>query len=344
MSAENVLRLDRRSFLRVGVTAAGGLVVGYYVGDRPAAAAPGPFRPNGYVRIDPDGSVTLWAKNPDMGQGVKTSLPMMIAEELDVDWDRVRVEQAELNQAWYGGQGAGGSDGTPSDGPLGQRAGAIARALLVAAAAQQWGVEPAQCETAHGVVHHRASGRSLSYGELTPAAAAMPVPKDAPPLKDVSRYAIVGKPTRGVDTPKIVTGQPIYGLDAHLPGMLYASIEKCPVHGGRPLRVDSRAALAVPGVTRVVTIEGHANPTWLKPGGAGVATSTWAAMKGPDALRVTWDEGDGGTESSAALDSRFRTLAAMPGKVLVDAGDVDTAFGRATTKVDAVYEAPFLAH
>src|SRR5262249_50819298 len=174
-------------------------------------------------------------------------------------------------------------------------------------------------------------------------AAQLPVPKDAP-LKDPARYSIIGKRTRGVDTPRIVTGQPIYGLDVHVPGMLYASIEKCPVHGGRPLRVDSRAALAVPGVTRVVTIEGHANPTWLKPGVAVVATSTWAAMKGRDALRVTWDEGDGGTESSAALDSRVRTLAAMPGKVLVDAGDVDTAFGRATTKVDAVYEAPFLAH
>src|SRR5262245_14147281 len=169
----------------------------------------------------------------------------MIAEELDVDWARVRVEQAGLNQAWYGGQGAGGSDGTPSDGPLGQRAGAIARSLLVAAAAQQWGVEPAQCETAHGVVHHRASRRSLSYGELTAAAAALPGPKDAPPLKDVSRHTIVGRPTRGVDTPKIVVGEPIYGIDVHVPGMLYAAIAKCPVHGGKPARVESARALAV---------------------------------------------------------------------------------------------------
>src|SRR5215831_165453 len=148
------MSVDRRTFIKISGTAAGGLLVAYHFG-RGKAAAAGPFRPNGYVRIDPDGSVTLWAKNPDMGQGVKTSLPMMIAEELDVDWSRVRVEQGDLNRAWYGGQGAGGSDGTPSDGPLGQRAGAIARAMLVAAAAQKWNVDPSHCETERGVVHHR---------------------------------------------------------------------------------------------------------------------------------------------------------------------------------------------
>ena len=334
--------MNRRAFLKVGATATGGFLLSFHVSDAGKAAA-APFRPNGYVRIDPDGAVTLWAKNPDMGQGIKTSLAMMIAEELDADWSRVRVEQADLNRAWYGGQGAGGSDGTPSDGPLGQHAGAIARAMLISAAAAEWHVAAAECETARGVVHHRASKRSASYGKLAAAAAQLPVPKDAP-LKDPARYTIIGRRTRGVDTAKIVTGQPIYGLDAHLPGMLYASIEKCPVHGGRPLRVDGRAALAVPGVTRIVTIEGHANPTWLKPGVAVVATSTWAAMKGREALRVTWDEGDGATESTEALASRFRTLAAAPGKVLANAGDVGAALERATTKVDAVYEAPFLAH
>src|SRR5262245_47747962 len=274
MSARrDIVRIDRRSFLKVGATAAGGLLVGCYIGDCAAIAASQSFRPNGYVRIDPDGSVMLWAKNPDMGQGVKTSLPMMIAEELDVDWDRVRVEQADRNRAWYGGQGAGGSDGTPSDGPLGQRAGAIARAMLVTAAAAQWNVDAAECETARGVVHHRASKRSIGYGALASAAAALPVPKEAP-LKDPSRYAIIGRPTRGVDTPRIVRGQPIYGLDVRVPGMLFAVIEKCPVHGGRPARVDSRAALAVPGVKRVITIDGAENPTHLRPGVAVVATST----------------------------------------------------------------------
>ena len=337
------LRIDRRSFLRVGGTAAGGLLVGYYVGDR-AAVAQQSFRPNGYVRIDPDGTITLWSKNPDMGQGVKTSLPMMIAEELDVDWDRVRVEQGDVNRAWYGGQGAGGSDGTPSDGPLGQRAGAIARALLVSAAARRWGVDPSQCETARGVVHHRASRRSLAYGELAAEAAALSVPKEAPPLKDVSRHTIVGQPTRGVDTRKIVLGEPLYGLDVHVPGMLYAAVEKCPVHGGRPLRVDASRALAVPGVRRVITIDGHRNPTYLKPGVAVVAESTWAAMKGREALRVEWDEGPGASESTAGLRAQFQQLARQPGKVLVASGDVDRAFAAAETKIDVEYEAPFLAH
>lgn len=333
--------MNRRSFLKVTTAATGGLLVSFYAGDVEAADAA--FRPNGYVRIDPDGTVTLWAKNPDMGQGIKTSLAMMIAEELDADWSRVRVEQADLNRAWYGGQGAGGSDGTPSDGPLGQRAGAVARAMLVAAAAAQWQVDSAECETVRGVVHHRASKRSLGYGRLAAAAAALPVPKEAP-LKDPARYTIIGRRTRGVDTPKIVTGQPIYGLDARVPGMLYACIAKCPVHGGRPREVDARAALAIPGVKRVFTIEGHRNPTWLKPGVAVVATSTWAAMKGRDALRVTWDEGEGRDESTPALEQRFRQLAASPGKILADTGDVKAAFEGAATKVDAVYEAPFLAH
>src|SRR6185295_3181642 len=335
--------VDRRSFLKVSAGAAGGLLVGFYV-HRDARADTTAFRPNGYVRIDADGTVTLWSKNPDMGQGIKTSLAMMIAEELDVDWQAVRVEQAQLNREWYGGQGAGGSDGTPSDGPLGQRAGAVARAMLMAAAAKRWSVEASSCETARGVVHHRATGRSARYGELAAEAAAIAVPREVPPLKDPRRHTILGTRVGGVDVPKIVVGEPIFGLDARMPGMLYAVIEKCPVHGGRPVHVDAAAALAVPGVTRVVTIDGHRNPTWLKPGVAVVAGSTWAALKGREALRVTWDEGAGRDESSGSLSARFRELAATPGKVLGDQGDVVGAFDAARTKVDAVYEAPFLAH
>lgn len=333
--------MNRRAFLQATATATGGFLVSFYGGD--ADAAPAAFRPNGYVRIDASGAITVWAKNPDMGQGIKTSLAMMIAEELDADWSRVRVEQADLNRAWYGGQGAGGSDGTPSDGPLGQRAGAAARAMLVAAAAAEWRVDPAECETARGVVRHPRSKRSLGYGRLAAAAAALPVPKDVP-LKDPSRYTIIGRRTRGVDVPKIVRGRPIYGIDARVPGMLFAVIEKCPVHGGRPRSVDARAALAVSGVRRVITIDGHENPTYLKPGVAVIATSTWSAIKGREALRVTWDEGDGRDESSATLTAQFRERARSAGRVLADRGDVAAALGGARTKVDAVYEAPFLSH
>jgi isoquinoline 1-oxidoreductase beta subunit len=171
----------------------------------------------------------------------------------------------------------------------------------------------------------------------------LPVPKEAP-LKDPSRYTIIGKPTKGVDTPKIVRGQPIYGLDVRVPNMLFAVIEKCPVHGGRPLSVDSRAAMAVPGVKRIMMIDGAENPTHLRPGVAVIANSTWAAMKGREALRVTWDEGKGAAESSDTLHAQFEQLARTPGKVLADRGDVNAAIAAATTKVDAVFEAPFLAH
>jgi len=334
--------VDRRAFIKVAATATGGFLVAFHDA-APIGAAEGGFRPNGYVRIDADGIVTVWAKNPDMGQGIKTGLAMMIAEELDADWSRVRVEQADLNRAWYGGQGAGGSDGTPSDGPLGQRAGAVARAMLVAAAAAKWQVDPSECETARGIVTHRSTKRTLTYGQLAAAAAALPVPKDVP-LKDPARYAIIGRRIRGVDTPKIVTGRPLYGLDAHAPGMLYAVIEKCPVHGGRPLHVDPAAALATPGVRRVVTIAGVENPTHLRPGVAVLASSTWAAMKGREALRVEWDEGPGREESTSTLTAQFRTLAQSPGKVLATRGDVNAALNAARTRIDAVYEAPFLAH
>jgi len=335
-------RISRRIFLETAAAAAGGFIVYFHSAERTDDAAT-PFRPNGYVRIDPDGTITVWAKNPDMGQGIKTTLAMMIAEELDADWSRVRVEQAETDRALYGGQGAGGSDGTSSDGPLGQKAGAVARAMLIAAAAGRWNVDASECETARGVVHHRASNRSAAYGELAAAAAAVPIPQDVP-LKDPARYTIIGKATRGVDTTKVVTGRPIFGLDVHVPGMLYAVIDKCPVHGGRPVTVDDRAARAVPGVVRVVTVEGHENPTFLRPGVAVVASSTWAAMKGRDALRVSWDEGPGALESSETLAAQFRARAGTAGKILADRGDVDAAFREARTKVDAVYEAPFLAH
>ena len=337
------LRVDRRTFLTVAGTAAGGLVVGCYVRGRGKPAAAAFVRPNGYVRIDADGATTIWAKNPDMGQGSKTSLPMMVAEELDADWARVKVEQADLNRALYGGQGAGGSDGTPSDGPLCRKAGAAARALLVAAAAKTWGVDARSCSTAKGVVHHRASGRALEYGELAAVAATLPVPQDVP-LKDPSGFTIIGRPIPGVDTPRIVVGEPIYGLDVRVPGMLRAVVEKCPVHGGRPVKVDASDTLKVAGVKQVVTIEGHRNPTFLRPGVAVVADSTWAAMKGRESLRVTWDEGEGRAESSDALSSQFRDLARRAGKVLGEAGDVERAFAAAPTKVDVVYEAPFLAH
>ncbi len=342
--------LDRRQFLRVSGTVAGGLLISFggaleaLAAAAEEAAPPASFAPNGYLRIDADGTVTLWARNPEMGQGVRTSLPLLIAEELEVDLAAVRIEQASLDPQRFGGQGAGGSTSVWEDGwePM-RQAGATARVLLVAAAAQAWGVEPASCEARQGAVHHPATGRRLSYGELAARAAALPVPATAP-VKDPRTFRQVGTRVPSVDLHDIVTGRIRYGLDVRVPGMLYASIAKCPVFAGKVRSFDARAALAVPGVRRVVAIEGHENPTILQPGVAVVAETTWAAFQGAAVLRVEWDEGPFRDESSASLAAQMDELLAKPGTLVAADGDAAAALAGAARVVEAVYDLPFLAH
>jgi isoquinoline 1-oxidoreductase beta subunit len=341
--------LDRRDFLRVTTSAAGGLLVlfrgvGATASQKPETPGSNGFQPDAFVRLDPDGTVTLWSKNPDMGEGVKTSMPMIVADELDADWSRIRVVQAELDQHAYGGQGSGGSWGIMSDWDRLRQAGALARELLLTAAAARWNVDRTTCETDRGRVVHPASGRTLGYGELAAAAARLPVPDRAPVLKDPSRYRIIGSRVTGVDTPSIITGRPLYGLDVHVPGMLYASVVHCPAFNGHPRHVNPAGALAVHGVRQVVTIEGRPNPTHLMPGVAVVANSTWAAFKGRDALEVEWDEGTAREESTERLRAQFAALAAKPGRTLRAAGDVEQALRTAAKTLDAVYETPLLAH
>ncbi|HKE92362.1 MAG TPA: molybdopterin cofactor-binding domain-containing protein [Gemmatimonadales bacterium] len=337
--------ISRRRFFAISGTVAGGLVVAWSIPGCAATRSRRAFTPSGFVQIDPDGQITITAKNPDMGQGVKTSLPMYVAEELDADWASVRVVQADLNRDRYGGQGSGGSDNTPSEWQRLHEAGAIARALLVTAAAGRWGVDAAACETEPGFVVHRASEKRASFGSLATDAAQLPVPAKAPPLKDPSTYRLIGTGVRGVDVPAIVRGTPLYGIDVRIPGMLHAVIERCPVHGGRPAQVDSARALAVPGVRQVVTLTGLDNPTHLRPGVAVVADSTWAAEQGRKALAVTWDEGAGAAESSGHLLEQFRALEAGGGlKAIRTAGHVDSAWRAAATKVELTFQQPFLAH
>ena len=338
--------LSRRRFFAVSGTVAGGLIVAWSIPGCAATGSRRAFKPSGFVQIDPDGQITITAKNPDMGQGVKTSLPMYVAEELDADWESVRVVQADLDRDRYGGQGSGGSDNTPSEWQRLHEAGAIARALLVTAAASRWGVAADACVTEPGFVVHRAAGKRASYGSLAADAARLPVPAQAPPLKDPSTYRLIGTAVRGVDVPAIVRGTPLYGIDVRIPGMLHAVIERCPVHGGRPARVESARALAVPGVRQVVTLTGLENPTHLRPGVAVVADSTWAAEQGRKALAVTWDEGPGAAESSEHLLQRFRELEGSGDglKTIRTAGDVDRAWRAAATKVELTFEQPFLAH
>jgi len=337
--------ISRRRFFAISGTVAGGLIVAWSIPGCTGAGSAPAFKPNGFIQIDPDGQITITAKNPDMGQGVKTSLPMYVAEELDADWSSVRVVQADLNRDLYGGQGSGGSDNTPAEWQRLHEAGAVARALLVTAGARRWGVDAATCETEPGFVVHRASGRRASFGSLAGDAARLPVPATPPPLKDPSTYRLIGTKVRGVDVPAIVRGTPLYGIDVRIPGMLHAAIERCPVHGGRPAKVDAARALAVPGVRQVVPFTGLDNPTHLRPGVAVVADSTWAAEQGRKALAVTWDEGSGAAESSEHLLQQFRELEAGGGlKTIRTAGDVDRAWRVAATKVDLTFQQPLLAH
>ena len=338
------MSVSRRTFIKVGATAGGGLLVGAYGGRALLKGDATPFMPNSFVRIDPDGTITIWSKNPDMGQGVKTSMPMIIAEEMGADWSRVRVEQGPLNNRRYGPQGSGGSYSIRYDWDIHRTLGATAREMLVSAAAARWAVPRAACSVERSVVIHTPTGRQIAFGDLTTDAAKLTPPPGEPPLKPPGSFTIVGTRVGGVDTPAIVTGKPLYGLDVRMPGMLFAVIAKCPVFAGRVVAIDDSRALAVRGVRRVVRIDGHDNPTFLQPGVAVVADSTWAAIRGREALAVSWDEGPFAAESTASLRSQFHELGRSDGRILSDAGDVNRALRAAFTTVDLEYDFPFLAH
>jgi isoquinoline 1-oxidoreductase beta subunit len=341
--------LPRRDFLRVSAGAAGGLLLTVSIpgGVRRAfadAPVPGPGAAlTAFIEIAPDGSITIASKNPEIGQGVKTSLPLLVAEELDAPWERVQVVQADLDPR-YGDQFAGGSTAI-SDNWMGMRpAGAAARHLLIAAAAARWEVDPSSCRTEPGVVIHPSSGRRAGYGDVAADAAKLPVPEKVP-LKDPRTFRLVGTRIRGTDNPLIVTGRARYGLDVRVPGMRFACVARAPF-GAEVERFDPAKALRVPGVRRVVRIGPRPNPMELRPGVAVVADSTWAAIQGRKALEVTWKHTDPRTRDSVRL--REEMAAALDGageaKRLRDDGDVTAALGRAERVVEATYEVPFLSH
>ena len=337
----------RRSFITVSLAATGGLLVAMrseLIGEQMRMPAPiGPLAfPLHYVQIDPDDRVLIWSAQPEMGEGTKTSLPMLVAEELDADWTKVRIDDAPLDRK-YGGQGVGGSDAIRSDWDALRRVGATARACLVAAAAAQWNVSASECDTSPHTVRHVRSGREARYGSLAARAAALAVPRDVA-LKDPSRYRLIGTRVNGADNHKIVTGQPLFGIDVRLPNMKFAAVAKCPVFNGCPVKIDATRARQVPGVRDIVEIGGLDNPTQLMPGVAVVADSTWAAFKGRDALIVRWDEGPYSDESSASLTDQFEKLLAAPPATLHNSGRVDEALASAATVVDNTYSFPFASH
>lgn len=340
--------IPRRDFIRVGAGAAGGLLLTVsFPGVRRAAAEPAVPAPGApltaFIEIAPDGAVTIASKNPEIGQGVKTSLPLILAEELDADWARVSVVQADLDPR-LGPQFAGGSTAITENWEPLRRAGATARHLLVAAAAARWNVEPATCRTEPGVVVHPPSGRRLGYGEVAAAAARLPAPApESVPLKDPAAFRLIGTRVGNSDNAGIVTGSVKYGLDQRLPGMRFACVARAPF-GSDVDRFDTAAALRVPGVRRVVRIEGRPNPMQLRPGVAVVADSTWAAIQGRKALQVAWRRVDPRTNDSARLREEMAAAVERPGTPIRQDGDVAAALEKAERVVTATYELPFLSH
>ncbi|MEY2733325.1 MAG: hypothetical protein RL340_384 [Gemmatimonadota bacterium] len=342
---------DRRDFLRVSALAGGGLLLSTMVdldgvaalgAMQPAAA----FTPNAFIRITPSGTITILAKNPEVGQGIRTMLPMLVAEELDVPWASVTVEQAMADEARYGRQFAGGSTATPMNWEPLRRAGAVGRHLLIAAAAQAWNVPAAELTTADGAVHHRASRRRLTYGELATRAAALPVPDPATvALKAPKDFKIIGTAVPGVDNAKIVTGQPLFSIDVSVPGMKHAVYEKAPVFGAKVASANLDELRALPGVTHAFVVEGTTALQGLLPGVAIVADTWWHARSARKRLRVTWADHPTSAQSSTAFAARAETLlAGAPQRVLRADGDVTAALAGAAKVVEARYAYPFIAH
>ena len=340
----NPSHVNRRNFLKAGAAGATGLVIGFYLPSPREALAEltpvpkGGFAPNAWIRIAPDSTVTIAIDHSEMGQGVTTSLAMLAAEELECDWKKVRAEFAPADKAYYnplfGAQGTGGSTSIRASYTPLLKAGAAAREMLVAAAAAQWKADKSACYAQNGSVINSATKARLSYGSLAAAASKLPVPADVE-LKDPKLYHLVGKATRRLDTPDKVDGRAQFGIDVRPPGLLYASVARCPVFGGKAASVDDSKAKAVPGVRNVMQISS---------GVAVVADNTWSAMEGRRALDIQWDEGPNASVSSASIRQLFEERAGQPGAVARKEGEGEAGLARAARKIEAVYEAPFLAH
>ena len=335
---------SRRKFLQTTAVIGGGLVIGFHL---PAFAkkirnigvpAAENFAPNAFVRIGKDNIITVIVNHSEMGQGAYTSLPMIIADELDADWSKVKFEAAPVdpvyNHPGFGMQGTGGSTSTWVEWDRFRNAGATGRFLLVAAAAQTWNVDASTLRTEKGFVIHDATSRKLSYGELVDKAATITAPKEVK-LKDAKDFKFIGKPVKRLDTPEKIDGSGIFGLDVKIPGLLTAVIARAPVFGGKVKSFNADKAKAIPGVKEVVQIDR---------GIAVVANGFWPAKLGRDALEIAWDEGALSTLDTKAQTKQYADLAKQSGAVAKKEGDVSAAKDKAVKKFDVVYDMPYLAH
>jgi isoquinoline 1-oxidoreductase beta subunit len=341
---------SRREFLRTGVTGGAALVVGFRLSARAFSGraaeqekkTPNPF--DSWVKITPDNRVTLILGKSEMGQGIMTALPMILAEELCVDWKNVKVEQAPTNPKIYD-LGTGGSGSVAGSWLPLRRAGAAAREMLIAAAAQKWEVGADTCKAQDGQVVHGNPKRYLLYGELVEAAAKLPVPNfNTVPLKNSNDFTLVGHDTRRYEVRDKATGTAVFGIDSRVPGMLFAVVARCPVFGGKVASFDAAKAKAVPGVRDVIAFETSGRGASTTGGIAVLAANSWAAMQGRNALEVKWDFGPAAKESSAGLHEQFLANAAKPGKIVRNDGDADSVLASNAKKIEAAYEFPFAPH
>lgn len=344
MSANTTTGLNRRGFLKTGAAGAAGLVIGFYLpaGQLEAFAEPVAMMPpaslNAWIEISTTDLVTIVIDKSEMGQGILTALCMIAAEELDCDWKKIRTEFAPAAKEYFnpafGMQGTGGSSSVRSSWDPLRKAGAAARMMLLQAAATVWKVDKSTCRTENGVIYHDASNLSTVYGNVAKPASKLAVPQDVP-LKDPKKYRIIGKSTKRLDTPEKVDGSAQFGIDVRQGAMLYAVVARCPVFGGKVASFDATKAKAVPGVKSVVQISS---------GVAVVADNTWAAMQGRRALDVKWDEGPNANATSEGISKLFADQMAQSGAQARKEGDAASALMGAAQKIEAVYEAPYLAH
>lgn len=333
--------------------AGAGLLIGVHLPGTQLAAQenekakkkPGPNPFDAYIHVRPDGKISLIVAKSEMGQGIKTGLAMILAEEAEVDFSSVSVEQAETRPDIYAHMGTGGSGSTQENFTPLRRAGATVRDLMITAAAQKWNVPKKECVAKKGTVLHEKSSRRATYGGLVEAAQKLPMPDpEKVELKDESDFELIGHSTQRVDIPAKVNGSAVFGLDVRVPDMLFAVVARCPTFGGKHAQFDAAKAKAVPGVKDVFEIPSLGRDMFTAGGVVVVADSTWSAMKGRDALQITWDHGPATAESTDTLHTALHTGAGKPGKRIRNDGNVDTVLPTAAKKVDATYEFPFLAH